>query len=191
MYSMTERITLLTQQVLELYTDLEQHQKNFVMCSYGCRMCCDVSALNIEVTVLEFLPLAMYLVSENQLEWIDRAEKATDEDRCILFQPDSKLKPEGGCLFHKIRPLVCRLFGASFTIRKDQKQFLACQLLHEKVQVPLHLLPNAQDYHTRLLGIDFFLAQKAYGINTALRKAIQYVGLYYTPTYPTIQTRSA
>lgn len=191
MHLATERIALLTQQVLELYTDLDKHQKNLVMCSTGCRICCNTPAVNIEATILEFLPLAVHLINTNEQNWIDLAEKATDEDCCVLFQPNIELKPEGGCLFHEFRPLVCRLFGASFALRKDQRQILACHILHEKVQKFMDLLPNAQDYRTRLLSIDFFLSQDIYGINTALKKAIQYVGLYYTPKYPSLQTKSA
>lgn len=188
---MTERIELLRDKVLELYKYLDQDQKNLIACTAGCRVCCDTEAFNIEATVLEFLPLATHLIKTNQLEWIDLIERATDEDRCILFQPNAELKPEGGCLFHEFRPLVCRLFGASFTLRKNQRQILACGPLHERIQGFVDLLPNAEQYRTKLLSIDFFLSRDIYGINTALRKAIEYVGLYYSPKYPTLETKSA
>ncbi|HOJ88478.1 MAG TPA: YkgJ family cysteine cluster protein [Pseudothermotoga sp.] len=188
---MTERITLLAQEVLNLYAELEKCQSNLFSCPQGCRICCNTPAYNIEVTILEFLPLAIHLIDSNQSDWIERIERSVDDEPCVLFQPDMSLKPEGGCLFHQFRPLVCRLFGASFTVRKDQKQVLACRLLRQKVQQSIHLLPSAQDYNTRLISIDFFLAKDTYGINTALRKAVEYAGLYYTPLYPARQIKSA
>lgn len=191
MNSSAQRILSLAEQVTQLYSDLEREQSPFSLCPSGCRSCCNTPAKNIEATILEFLPLAVHIIGSEQYQWLELLEKVDDEDRCVLFEPNAAIKPEGGCVFHEYRPLVCRLFGASCVERKNEKQLLACRTLREPLSKYLHLLPNAQYYHTRLIAIDFFLTQERYGINTALRKALQYVGLYLKPSYPHSDRKSA
>lgn len=193
MNSSAQRILSLAEQVVKLYSDLEKDQSALSLCPSGCRNCCDTPAKNIEATILEFLPLAIQIISYQYkyLELLEKLEKVDEEDRCVLFEPNVAVKPEGGCSIHRYRPLVCRLFGASCVVRKNQRQPLACHVLHQSLGEQLHLLPDAQQYNTRLIAIDFFLSQERYDINTALRKALQYVGLYLEPSYPHSDRRSA
>jgi len=192
--SSAQRILSLAEQVVKLYNDLEKDQSALSLCPSGCRSCCNTPAKNIEATILEFLPLAVQIISSDQykyLELLEKLEKVDDEDRCVLFEPNVAIKPEGGCSIHSYRPLVCRLFGASCIVRKNQKQALACRVLHQSLSEQLHLLPDAQQYNTRLIATDFFLSQERYDINTALRKALQYVGLYLEPPYSHSDRKSA
>ncbi len=172
-----DRIAILSDQVLKLYEELNQIQKSFPSCD-GCRECCNTPAYNIEATVLEFIPLAVHFSQVNLLDkWLDRVEQATEEDICVLFDPDNS---KGGCTYHAFRPLICRLFSASLVVRKNIIQPLSCRYLRNNLMSHIAELPNAQDYFSKLLSIDFFLASSRYPINTALKKALQYVGLYYT-----------
>ncbi|ABV33868.1 MULTISPECIES: YkgJ family cysteine cluster protein [Pseudothermotoga] len=174
---MIDRITDLSNQILKLYEELNQIQKTFPSCN-GCKECCNTPSCNIEATILEFIPLAVHFSQMNLLDkWLDKLERTTEEDICVLFDPAN---PKGGCTYHIFRPLICRLFSASLVIRKNIIQPLSCKYLRSSLINQITNLPNAQDYFSKLLSIDFFLASYRYPINTALKKALEYVGLYYT-----------
>lgn len=174
---MHQRLRAVSTQVMSLYEELDKiHRKLGLSCN-GCRFCCDTPAYNIEVSVLEFLPLVWHLIESNQFEhWFKKVQQATPQDRCILLETDIVLKPEGGCSFHHYRPLICRLFSASFVKRKTQ-QVLSCIFLKEELQKNLDRLADAQDYFDRLYDIDPAMAVDRFDVNTAFRKALEYVGL--------------
>lgn len=174
---MLQRLRTISTQVMSLYEELDKVHRRLGLSCNGCRFCCNTHAYNIEVSVLEFLPLAWHLVESNQFEhWFGKAQRATPQDRCILLETDAVSKPEGGCSFHRYRPLICRLFSASFVKRKTL-QVLSCILLKEELQKNLDQLADAQDYFDRLYDIDPTMAVDRFDVNTAFRKALEYVGL--------------
>lgn len=174
---MLQRLRAVSAQVMSLYEELDRlHQKLALSCN-GCRFCCDIPAHNIEASMLEFFPLVWYLLESNQFEyWFEKTQHVTPHDRCILLETDTLLKPEGGCSFHRYRPLICRLFSASFINRKTQ-QVLSCTFLKERLQKNFDQLIDAQSYFDKLYDINPVLAIDKFDVNTAFRKALEYIGL--------------
>ncbi|MEN3008745.1 YkgJ family cysteine cluster protein [Pseudothermotoga sp.] len=172
-----QKLRTISTQVVSLYEELDEVHNKLALSCDGCRLCCDTPAYNIEVSMMEFFPLAWYLLESGQFErWYEKSQRVTPQDRCLLLETNSAFKPEGGCSFHRYRPLICRLFSASFVVRKTP-QILSCVFLKEKLQNNFHQLVNAQVYFDRLYNIDPGLAINRYDINTAFRKALEYVGL--------------
>jgi len=166
-----KRLEELAIKVMELYQELENIQSSLPSCN-GCRKCCDTPSINIEATILEFLPLAIHLLKEGSIEkWLKILETTDESDRCVLFDPYSEL---GGCSYHSFRPLVCRLFSGSFILRKGRPEVWACKYLKPQLTSLSGNLPECQEVHSKLLSIDFFLAQERYPINIAFKKALEY-----------------
>jgi hypothetical protein len=52
----------------------------------------------------------------------------------------------------------------------------------------IETLPNCSEVYSKLLAIDFFLAQERYPINIALKKALEYV---YYRIFPVFNFKNA
>ncbi|WP_448522495.1 YkgJ family cysteine cluster protein [Pseudothermotoga sp.] len=169
-------LVVISHQVLGIYEELDSvHDAIGVSCK-GCRECCKTAAYNIEATILEFVPLALHLIETGQFDvWLEKVHRVTPNDRCVLFV-DESIKIEGGCSFHRYRPLLCRLFSASYVQRKDAEIF-SCRFLKRELSLKKSLLVNAQTYFDRLYDIDPYLAVQRRDINTAFREALEYVGM--------------
>ncbi|MBC7122466.1 MAG: YkgJ family cysteine cluster protein [Pseudothermotoga sp.] len=182
-----QRLNQISSQIMSLYEELDLlHQRLAIGCN-GCRHCCNTPAYNIEATMLEFVPLALHLIETGQFDaWFERARNTTQKDRCVLFA-DESVKREGGCQFHRFRPLVCRLFSASY-IRRKNLEVLACRFLKDQLSRSFELLVDAQGYFDRLYDVDPYLATMKRDINSAFKEALEYVGmkllLNLPPSYP-------
>lgn len=172
-----QQLKVISHEVLDLYEELKSiHDALGVRC-YGCRLCCETAAYNIEATMLEFIPLALYLIENGDFDkWFEKAQRAVSTDRCVLLV-DESIKVEGGCSFHQYRPLVCRLFSASYVKRKNNVEILSCRFLKGELSKRIDHLVDAQTYFDRLYDIDPYLAIQRRDINTAFREALEYVGM--------------
>lgn len=180
------RVLELADKVESLLQELEEAISEFkastgLCCKKGCYECC--ANPKVEATILEFLPLAVYLhQSGHFLAW-EKAIIACHTDRpCLFLRPG---KGEGGCVVYNKRGLICRLFGFSCLIRKDGlPELVGCRYLKGLLEEissrkSRHLsIPVASHYTLRLIGIDLELGSKYYQINTAIQKAIEMVGFY-------------
>ncbi|AJC73485.1 hypothetical protein AJ81_03825 [Pseudothermotoga hypogea DSM 11164 = NBRC 106472] len=174
---MWRQLESLSRQVSNIYEELDSlHDALDASCN-GCRECCKTAARNIEATILEFVPLALHLVESEQFDfWFTKVQTATPNDRCVLFA-DESIKIEGGCSLHRYRPLVCRLFSASYVRRKNNVEILSCRFLKADLSKKIDRLVEAQAYFDRLYDIDPYLAVQRRDINTAFREALEYVGM--------------
>jgi len=172
-----QKLEFLSRQVSNIYEELDSiHDALGVSCN-GCRQCCNTAAYNIEATLLEFLPLALHLVESGQFDsWFAKAQMAMPNDNCVLLV-DESIKIEGGCSFHRYRPLVCRLFSASYVRRKNNVETLSCRFLKAELSKRIDRLIDAQTFFERLHDIDPYLAVRRRDINTAFREALEYVGM--------------
>jgi uncharacterized protein len=155
-------------------------------CKFGCGKCCFKP--DIEATVLEFLPFALYLHDHDlAFEWLERLETG-DSNVCLILNPTAAT--QGLCSEYKYRGLICRLFGYSARTNKyGAKELVTCQLIKTEqtdayVQTEKAIKENAavpvmNQYYMRLHGIDHQLAQDFYPINEAIRRAIETVLQYY------------
>ncbi len=159
-------------------------------CPKGCRSCCLTPAYNIEVSLLEFLPLSLHLWRYGLAErLLQRLEETGEEDPCVLFERNSDLLSNGGCTFYEYRPMMCRLFGISAMIGKTGEiKPVVCKIIKayypSSVQRFLQttedgslVLPVFSHFRSRIEGIDPHLAERVYPINMALKRAIEFIGL--------------
>lgn len=115
--SLAGRIHLLTtaaERDLVRFGDQQAFER--VACAPGCSSCCVV---NIAVLVPEAITIARYLrrhLDEDSLaavkarlkELYRKTRWLDDEERLFLRMSCAFLDPDGKCLIHKVRPLLCR-----------------------------------------------------------------------------------
>lgn len=178
-------------QVLEVYRGLDVAVADFaartgLACPQGCGHCC--RSEKVEATVLECIPLAFELFRTFQAELIlKRLEKDCDERRCILYRSDFTEAGLWGCSQYRFRPVVCRLFGfagnrdrggiarlAMCRIMKEGAGPGACALVVDDGDISLPLFSDAG---LRITALHPGLGVARMPVNTALREALQKVGM--------------
>lgn len=186
---------ILTEKILEVervFEDLDQEINQFknwsgLHCKAGCGKCC--LKPDIEATILEFIPFAHYLFTNNMAnDWLERLH-TTSSATCMIFNPT--LPGVGLCTEYKHCGLICRLFGFSArTTKYQKKEFVTCEVIKteqaenyvlasKKVETLEGEIPVMHNYYMRLHAIDIDLAREFYPINTAIKKAIETVMAYY------------
>lgn len=177
--------------VEEVFQKLDQEIAQFqswssLHCKFGCGKCCFKP--DIEATILEFLPFALYLHKNNQAEqWLDKLI-ASDASVCLILNPTQETA--GLCSEYPYRGLICRLFGYSARTNKySKKELVTCQIIkteqseaYDRSVIKIEggaALPVMNQYYMQLHGIDFELTRDFYPINIAIRKAIETVLQYY------------
>lgn len=155
-------------------------------CKAGCGKCCFKP--DIEATVLEFLPFAMYLYRTQQAQqWLDKITSTTGSI-CLILNPTRA--GAGLCSQYAHRGLICRLFGYSARTNKyQQKELITCQIIKteqqenfEKAQVEIANgadVPVMSQCYMQLHGIDPELTTYFYPINKAIQRAIEVVLSYF------------
>ncbi len=180
--------------LLSVYEELEAantRQRNGYGfgCPEGCSICCSTSALNIEATVFELIPLALYLHGAGLTDHFYSVIKGRGFDSsCVMHSPGDQVFTGSGCSAYRWRPLVCRLFGYSAVSGRDGRaRFSACRVMKERypgIADRMNTLleadcgiPVNSEVGMRVCQLNPALASKRYGINEALFRAIEFIGL--------------
>lgn len=167
-------------------------------CAANCGRCCEKD--DVETTVLELLPLAIYLwIKKEALGWLERIYQTKGRGVCVFYQPSSLTKGgKGRCSIYCFRPLICRLFG--FSAGKDKygrQRLITCadikRLLpdsYEKTQTCLRayihrqrftagksLVPNMIDFTFQITASGLDLGRRQVPINEAVKIALERTGL--------------
>ena len=162
-------------------------RRSKLRCVAGCGRCCENP--RIEATVLDVLPLAVYLWQKGEAQ--DRYEKARQisfSGECIFYQRDPASAGKGRCSVYPWRPSVCRLFGFSAgTDKNDQPQLVTCTTIKngqtEEFAAALKAVaegmpvPRMKDFSVKVFSVDPDLARAWLRINEAAAKAIERLGL--------------
>jgi Fe-S-cluster containining protein len=179
-------------QVEQVFTQLDKETERFgkksnLKCLTNCNLCCLKKGL--EANVLEFLPLANYLVKNNlheaALDLLD-----TNPEHCINLAKNQVPGQTTGCANYEHRGMVCRLFG--FSGIKDKNSKLAIYTCsHMKEEYPEEFksamerinsgmeIPMVTDFYYQIYFIDTHMANDYNPINVSIRKAIEKVAYYY------------
>ena len=179
-------------QVEQVFKQLDKQTEKFgkqanLKCLTNCNLCCLKKGL--EANVLEFLPLANYLVKNNlheaALDLLD-----TNPEYCINLAKNQVPGQTAGCSNYEHRGMVCRLFG--FSGIKDKNSKLAIYTCsHMKDKYPQEFknamesinsgmeIPMVSDFYYQIYFIDANLANDYNPINVSIRKAIEKVAYYY------------
>ncbi len=164
-------------------------EKTGLHCLQGCGACCKKP--DIEATILEFFPLAYsFYLQGNLEEMLDEMDRREGDPTCINFTPFAQDANGGFCSQYKHRGLICRLFG--YSARRDKygdHVLVTCKLLKEsqaaiveKINQDLKKgkkIPIISNQYDKLKSIDYNLSDKTYPINQAIKKALEYVALYF------------
>ncbi|SNR42635.1 Fe-S-cluster containining protein [Maribacter sedimenticola] len=170
-------------------------------CVAGCGKCCTKPDIN--ATALEFLPFAYSLFKNGEAElYLDQLNNDRSTTLCPIL--NSILSPGeiGFCSDYAHRGLICRLFGFSAMLHKNNKPTLVtCKPIKEgKPEAVLHAerhiaanknYPLISDYYMQLRSIDASLGEELYPIRIAIAKAINAVLGYYAYRRPPRGTKVA
>jgi Fe-S-cluster containining protein len=155
-------------------------------CAAGCGKCC--LKPDIESTILEFLPFALYLYSQNlAVTWLDRVQ-TSNSSICLILS--ASVSGGGRCSEYKHRALICRLFGYSARIDKhERRELMSCQVIKSEQGVQFakasgevlggKFVPVMSHYYMQLRAIDFELSREYFPINEAIKRAIEVILHYY------------
>ena len=154
-------------------------------CPKGCGKCCFKP--DIEATILEFLPFALYLYKKNEaLAWLEKL-KAGPSAICSILNPTQVT--QGLCSEYKHRGLICRLFGYSARTNKyGKRELVTCQVIKaeesfdmtvSKIESGEKVVPVMSSYYMQLHGIDIELTRDFFPINEAIKLAIETVLHYF------------
>lgn len=163
-------------------------------CLTGCSKCCQ--SPYIEATILECLPFAFHVYKASTAEAIYAHLLVHTSSLCFLYQPSNSKTNLGACASYTFRPLVCRLFGFSFSRDKlGTPTLIACKDIKSTFPAALsdvilevkkqHQVPMAANYYTQLAAIDDNLSSKIYPINKAMSLAIEMVITHFHYTNAT------
>jgi uncharacterized protein len=177
--------------VMRVYDRLDKdiaafQTKSKLHCLSGCGECCKKP--DIEAGIVEFLPLALDLYDKGLAEsTLDELEQKPDSI-CHVFRPHVT-KFGGLCNAYPHRGLICRLFGFTARVNKEeQKELVTCKYIKEEQNAAYQKaiegisrgekVPVMSGYYYRMQSIDPGL-QGFYPINVAMSKAIETVLQYY------------
>ncbi|MEN9948651.1 MAG: hypothetical protein RL106_1474 [Bacteroidota bacterium] len=176
------------QQVKKVYARLDAHidslqNESGLRCISGCGQCCKKP--DVEASPVEFLPLALEWFDQD-IHWDQYEQLQSKADpTCFVFRPN--VTSFGGlCNAYPNRGLICRLFGYSARINKEEKkELVTCKILKEEMPNEVakasdsgKKLPVMVHYHSRMSSIDIQLNDRM-PINKAMQKAIETVAAYY------------
>jgi Fe-S-cluster containining protein len=170
-----------------LLDDIDRQTEKFsvqtgLKCKSGCGACCENP--DVETTVAEVMPLAVYLWSSSLAEaYLSNPSKSS----CVFYKPDPVLQGQGRCGIYAYRPGLCRLFG--FASRKDKhgkpelmtcklikdNQPQACQRTQEALRKGL-VAPLLTTHAFSVSNIDPVHGQKLLPINQAICQAVEKIG---------------
>lgn len=178
--------------VERIFKQLDKETEKFgkqsgLKCLTNCNLCCLKEGL--EANVLEFMPLALYLVKNNlheaALDLLD-----TNPEHCINLAKSQAPGQTAGCSIYEHRGMICRLFGFSGIKDKNAKlSVYTCSYM--KKEYPQEFknamesvnsgmkIPLVTDFYYQIYFIDSYLASDYNPINVSIRKAIEKVAYYY------------
>ncbi len=129
-----QRLRELSRRVEAVYGEIADtfslyQQNSGLHCRSGCGECC--LQPTIEATVLEVLPLALYLFDQGKAEQtLTQLEELTEPQGCFFYQRLSFDGKQGQCSVYAQRPSICRLFGAAGYRDKTGKPSLSvCKVI--------------------------------------------------------------
>ncbi len=104
------QLMLLNAEIAQTYSHYQNERKLF--CRSGCGECC--LHPGIEASVLEMLPLALYLYDQGQAEsTLEALLQHEEKAGCFFYKASSEDRKSGQCSVYPYRPAVCRMFGAA------------------------------------------------------------------------------
>ncbi|WP_339837902.1 YkgJ family cysteine cluster protein [uncultured Maribacter sp.] len=192
--------------VERIFNQLEKEVGSFqkstgLGCMPNCGKCCTKPDIN--ATALEFLPLAYSLFKNGEAEeWLDKLNNDKSTTLCPVLNTVLAPNAKGFCSKYENRGLICRLFGFSAMLHKNDKPILVtCRPIKEGLPIAVskaesHIaakndFPLISNYYMQLRSIDESLGEELFPIRIAIAKAINAVLGYYAYRRPPKGTKVA
>jgi Fe-S-cluster containining protein len=163
-------------------------------CVAHCGNCCLKPDIN--ATALEFLPLAYHLFKNGKAEqWLSLLQNDTSTTLCPVLNTVIAPGAIGFCSEYAHRGLICRLFGFSAMLHKNNTpKLVTCKPIKENkpdavAKAEAHIAsknnyPLISNYYMQLRSIDESLGEELFPIRIAIEKAIYAVLGYYAYRRP-------
>lgn len=183
-----QRLRELSGQVLAVFDALSAEYSKYqqdrqLPCPPQCGACCNKP--DIEVTVLEMLPLALHLFDQGRAEEVVESLPKESGFACQFFQRFSLDGNRGRCTVYPFRPGVCRMFGVGgYTTKNGAATLSVCGQLKSAmpqryaeavILASQHRPPMLAEGQSRLSQLDYQLGSERLPINQAVAKALQHV----------------
>lgn len=176
--------------ILELYGEIDKKVEEFksrtaLECPASCGACCEKE--DLEMTVLDFLPLAAYLWKTKKAEGVLEILDKKPEGPCVFYRSNSDIKGNGRCSVYPLRGLICRLFGFSaMKDKNDVPRLCTCPIIkkdfHDEFKKAERSIssglyvPIIRAFSMRLMCLDASLGVKLFPVNKAIKIAIERIG---------------
>lgn len=184
-----QRLRELARRVEAVYGEMADtfslyQQQHGLGCQAGCGECC--LSPSIEATVLEVLPLALYLFDQGKAEQtLTQLEALAEPQSCFFYQRLSFDGRQGQCSVYLQRPSICRMFGvAGYRNKQGQKSVSVCKVIkanhplaYQQTLIALESDPppmmlSAQEEVNQL---DYDMGKQFLPINDAIKQALEKV----------------
>lgn len=187
----------------QLDTELAYFQKSTGLgCVANCGNCCLKPDIN--ATALEFLPFAYHLFKNGEAaQWLGLLQNDTRTTICPILNNLIAAGSKGFCSEYAHRGLICRLFGFSAMLHKNNKpKLVTCKPIKENMpeaveKAESHIASSERDYplisnyYMQLRNIDESLGVELLPIRIAIEKAIHTVLGYYAYRRPPRKRKAA
>jgi uncharacterized protein len=179
-------------ELVDLYDTIDEKvnvlsKQTGIACKKFCSTCCETPSTNIETTIFEMMPLCLDLWQTNMAENILNRISSTDPAGQCIFYTSGKLHDGVGyCSIYKYRPLVCRLFGFSAVIKKNNEiDIFACSIIKKNfISEISKIKENKWDdiilisyYSRQCSSLNASLGEQKYSVNMAVKLGLEYLGL--------------
>lgn len=183
-----QRLRELSNQVQVVFGAISRQFSKFqnerqLPCPAECGACCNKP--DIEVTVLEMLPLALHLFDKGNAEELLVSLHAESGFACKFFQRTALDGSRGRCSVYDFRPGVCRMFGvggyttktgmATLSICSRLKEMMPTQYAEALIFATQQRPPMMAEWQSRLTQLDFRMGTERLPINLAVAKALEHV----------------
>ena len=192
-------IYLKVRAVERVFSQLEKEVGSFqkstgLGCIANCGKCC--YKVDINATALEFLPLAYHLFKNGEASnWLEKLNNDNSTTLCPVLSTVLAPNAKGLCSEYAHRGLICRLFGFSAMLHKNDKPVLVtCKPIKEGLPTAVAKAesyiasrkdyPLISNYYMQLRSIDESLGEELFPIRVAIAKAIHAVLGYYAYRRP-------
>ena len=183
-------LKILNNKILNLYKNLDaqidQLKADYkISCNNNCAKCCYYE--NVYANILEFIPFVLNLYEQNLLYdfYHLKIQDLAPGHICVLLNQVDIDNVSGNCSFYSYRGLICRLFGFSAIINKNnEKIFSTCKIIKSNFSDSIKTLNSdiskinisvISDYYSKLYSFNPGFLKDIYPINTAIKKAIEFI----------------
>lgn len=187
-----QTLRAIAQQVELVYRDMSAtfnayQQRRELHCRADCGRCCRKP--DVYVSVLEMLPLALYLYDTGQAEAVLQQAADYQGEFCFFYAARDATGENGQCRIYDYRGGICRMFGAvgipdkygkltlstCQPIREDHADAYNASIIAITREIAADPPPLIKHWKNHVTNIDYGLGQEDLPLTEAVREALMKV----------------